>query len=58
MKNDWVQISVLIPPASIVEVWVVVSVEMGVQQPQHAGVGGGEEVGDAHHVSHVRLHIF
>ena len=26
----------------VVKVWVVVSVVVGVEQPQHAGVGGGE----------------
>ena len=29
---------------------MVVSVEVGVEQPQHAGVGGGEGGGGVHHV--------
>ena len=37
---------------------MVVPVQMGVEQPQHAGVGGGEGGGGAHHVRHIRLHIF
>ena len=36
--------------SSKVKVRVVVSVQVGVQQPQHAGVVGGEGGGGAHHV--------
>ena len=41
---------------------MVVSVQVGVEQPEHAGVGGGEGGGEGgggvHHVTHVRLDIF
>ena len=44
--------------SSKVKVRVVVSVQVGVEQPEHAGVVGGEGGGGAHHDWHVRFNIF